>query len=145
MCLIRWLTGKKGKSRLNRAEWGHCIVVKLPLQIIIIIMRSPLWSCQKQREWCHVLLWRDTRQPAAPRPELWSCPGGRRGLETDAGRQVTHSLSHTQMHSPGIPAVETEGDLVHAARVSHHQVKTGLKAEGRHKNWNANIIWTKNK
>lgn len=53
----------------------------------------------------------------------------RRGLDMDTDRQITHALSHTQMHSPGIPAVETERDLVHAARVSHHQVKTGLKAE----------------
>ena len=35
------------------------------------------------------------------------------------------------MHTPGIPAVEAEGDLVHAAWVSHHLVKTRLKTEGK--------------
>lgn len=38
------------------------------------------------------------------------------------------------MRSPGIPAVETEGDLIHAAWVSHHQIKTRLKADGRYIN-----------
>lgn len=52
-------------------------------------------------------------------------------METD--RRITHTLSHTQIHSPGILAVETEGDLVHTARVGHHQVKTRLKAEEKHK------------
>lgn len=56
-----------------------------------------------------------------------------KGLDIDACRQITHAFSRTQMHSPGIPAVETEGDLVHTAWMSHHQVKTGLKAEGKHK------------
>ena len=36
------------------------------------------------------------------------------------------------MHPPGIPAVETERDLVHAARVSHHQVESRLKAGEEH-------------
>lgn len=36
------------------------------------------------------------------------------------------------MHPPGIPAVETERDLVHAARVSHHQVESRLKAWEEH-------------
>ncbi len=51
------------------------------------------------------------------------------GLDIDTDRQVTHTWSHTLEHSPGIPAVETEGDLVHTAWVSHHLVKTRLKAE----------------
>lgn len=41
----------------------------------------------------------------------------------------TGSLSHAQTRSPGIPAVEAERDLVDAARVSHHQVETRLKAK----------------
>ncbi len=54
-------------------------------------------------------------------------------LDMDAERQITHTVSCTRIHSPGIPAVETECDLVHTARVSHHQVKTRLKAEEKHK------------
>lgn len=49
----------------------------------------------------------------------------------DTGKQVTHILSPTQMHLPGIPAVKTEGDFIHTAWVSHHQVKTRLKAEDK--------------
>lgn len=47
--------------------------------------------------------------------------------------QTDNTHLNTHVHSPGIPAVETEGDLIDTARVSHHQVKTGLKAEGMHK------------
>lgn len=54
--------------------------------------------------------------------------------DVDTDRQIVHTLFlNTQKHSPGIPAVETEGDLVHTARVSHHLVKTRLKAEGKYK------------
>lgn len=48
-------------------------------------------------------------------------------LDMFADKQITHVLSLTHRHSPGIPAVEAEGDLVHTAWVSHHQVKTRLK------------------
>lgn len=51
----------------------------------------------------------------------------------DAHGQITHTVSRTLMLSPGIPAVETERNLVHAAWVTHYQVKTRLKAEGKHK------------
>lgn len=47
------------------------------------------------------------------------------GLDVD----TNSFISHTQTHSPGIPAVEAEGDLVHTARVSHHQIKSRLKAK----------------
>lgn len=51
----------------------------------------------------------------------------------DTHGPITHTLSHTLMHSPGIPAVEAERDLVHTARMNHHQVKTRLKEEEKHK------------
>lgn len=53
-------------------------------------------------------------------------------LDVDPSRQITH-VSRTQMHSPGILAVETEGDLVNTAWVSHHLVKTRLKRRETHK------------
>lgn len=55
---------------------------------------------------------------------------GGKGLDVDPSRQITHTLSPTQMHSPGILAVETEGDLVHTTWVSHHLVKTRLQRKG---------------
>lgn len=59
---------------------------------------SPLWSCQKQKEWCHVLLWQDTRQPATPTQGLWFCcsiGGVRYGhiYNTWVGR-ITHKCTH---------------------------------------------------
>ena len=53
----------------------------------------------------------------------------------DAGRQITHAFSQDKMYAPGILAVEAEGDLIHTAWVSHHLVKTRLKAEGKHEQW----------
>lgn len=55
------------------------------------------------------------------------------GSVLDTHGPITHTLSHTLMHSPGIPAVEAERDLVHTARMNHHQVKTRLKEEEKHK------------
>ena len=47
------------------------------------------------------------------------------GLDVDTNRQITHFVSHANI--PGIPTVETKGDLIHAAWMSHHKVKTRLK------------------
>lgn len=52
-------------------------------------------------------------------------------LDMFVDKQITYVLSLTHRHSPGIPAVEAEGDLVHTAWVSHHQVKTRLKQKER--------------
>ena len=53
----------------------------------------------------------------------------------DTEIEYTRTLPDTQMHSPGIPAVETEGDLIDTARVSHHLVETGLKTK-----WEVNRV-----
>lgn len=113
--MTEWATGKSQMAALQCGEITNKELI------------SPLWGCQKQREWCHVLLWQDTRRPATLARGLWSCGGigGVRYRHRETGN--THRVSHTHMHSPGIPAVETERDLVHTAWVSHHQVKTRLE------------------
>lgn len=50
----------------------------------------------------------------------------------DGDRRMAHASSCWRSLSPGIPAVETEGDLVHTARVTHHQVEARLKAKTRY-------------
>lgn len=92
-------------------------------------LSSPLWSCQKQREWCRDLPWPDTRPPAAPAPELWSCGGPGRAIcrmSLDAYRVRLQTTDSQRNNWPGILAVQTEGYLVDTARVSHHLVKPRL-------------------
>lgn len=59
-------------------------------------------------------------------------PSEEKGVRCGSKQKQTF-LSGTQMHSPGILAVETEGDLVNTAWVSHHLVKTRLDRKEKHK------------
>lgn len=84
----------------------------------------PLWSCQRQRELCHVLLGQDILLPATPEPGLSFC-------RITGNIRCRCRLENTGVSmyscSPGVSAVETERDLIYTVWMNHHQVESRLE------------------
>lgn len=81
----------------SQVKWNSCNVSRSPIKKLF----SHLWSCQRQRGWCHVRLWRDTRRPAAPTRGLWSCSSSIGGVRYEGHRRIkktrsglTHKCTH---------------------------------------------------